>query len=64
MENNCYPVNLSKCLYGYGFEKPSANLQRAVSQAIECHDDIAQTQLGTGNVSKFNAGILSRTDEK
>ena len=30
-----------RCIYAYGFEKPSAIQQRAVLPEIECHDDIA-----------------------
>ena len=56
---------LFRCIYAYGFEKPSAIQQRAVlPAAIERPDDIAQGQSGTGNTATFSADILLKIDVK
>ena len=55
---------LFRCIYAYGFEKPSDIQQRAVLPKIESHDGIAQAQSGTGNTAKFSEDILRRTDLK
>jgi len=50
--------NLLRGIYAYGFEKPSAIQQRAITPIIQGRDVIAQSQSGTGKTTIFCVGIL------
>mgnify|MGYP001059170566 CR=1 FL=1 len=54
--------DLLKGIYAYGFEKPSAIQQRAITPIIERKDLIAQSQSGTGKTAVFCIGILQTLD--
>jgi len=49
-------------IYGYGFEKPSAIQQRAITQIIKGGDVIAQAQSGTGKTATFVISVLQIID--
>ena len=53
---------LSRGIYSYGFEKPSAIQQRAIIPCIKGRDIIAQAQSGTGKTATFVISILQRVD--
>ena len=53
---------LSRGIYSYGFEKPSAIQQRAIIPCIKGNDIIAQAQSGTGKTATFVISILQRVD--
>lgn len=50
--------NLLRGIYAYGFEKPSAIQQRAITPILQGRDVIAQSQSGTGKTTIFCVGIL------
>jgi len=50
--------NLLKGIYAYGFEKPSAIQQRAITPILKGRDVIAQSQSGTGKTTIFCVGVL------
>jgi len=54
--------DLLRGIYAYGFEKPSAIQQRAISQIISGRDVIAQAQSGTGKTATFSISILQLID--
>ena len=47
------PENLLKGIYCYGFDKPSAIQQRAITALMTGNDLIAQSQSGTGKTGAF-----------
>jgi len=51
-------------LYAYGFEKPSAIQQRALTPILEGRDCIAQAQSGTGKTSMIAVASCQLTDVK
>lgn len=53
---------LLRGIYAYGFEKPSAIQQRAISPLVKRLDIIAQAQSGTGKTATFTIGILQQLD--
>lgn len=53
---------LLRGIYAYGFEKPSAIQQRAISPCIKGLDVIAQAQSGTGKTATFSIAILQKID--
>lgn len=55
--------DLLKGVYGYGFEKPSAVQQRAITPIIEGRDVIVQSQSGTGKTCVFSLGALNCVDK-
>ena len=64
--DNFDDINLKESLlrgiYAYGFEKPSAIQQRAISPCIKGYDVIAQAELGTGKTATFAISILQQLD--
>ena len=54
------PENLLKGIYCYGFDKPSAIQQRAITALMTGNDLIAQSQSGTGKTGAFSIGLLAR----
>ena len=58
------PINasVSRGIYAYGFEKPSAIQQRAIKPIIKGRDVIAQAQSGTGKTATFSVSILQSID--
>eukprot|EP01133_Synstelium_polycarpum_P015249 gene15249-18051_t len=54
------PKDLLRGVYSYGFEKPSAIQQRAITPLAKGLDIIAQAQSGTGKTATFTIGILSQ----
>jgi translation initiation factor 4A len=54
------PESLLKGIYCYGFDKPSAIQQRAISAIMTGTDLIAQSQSGTGKTGAFSIGLLAR----
>ncbi|EGG21616.1 DEAD/DEAH box helicase domain-containing protein [Cavenderia fasciculata] len=54
------PKDLLRGVYSYGFEKPSAIQQRAITPLAKGYDIIAQAQSGTGKTATFTIGILSQ----
>lgn len=50
--------DLLRGIYAYGFEKPSAIQQRAITPILQGRDVIAQSQSGTGKTTIFCIGIL------
>ena len=50
--------DLLRGIYAYGFEKPSAIQQRAITPILEGRDVIAQSQSGTGKTTIFCIGVL------
>jgi len=53
---------LTRGIYAYGFEKPSAIQQRAIVPVISGRDVIAQAQSGTGKTATFCISILQSID--
>jgi len=45
-------------IFAYGFEKPSAIQQRAITPILQGRDVIAQSQSGTGKTTIFCVGVL------
>jgi translation initiation factor 4A len=56
------PEDLLRGIYAYGFEKPSAIQQRAVTPSMQGRDLIAQAQSGTGKTATFAIGTLAKLD--
>jgi len=54
--------NLLRGIYSYGFERPSAIQQRAITPILEGCDTIGQAQSGTGKTAAFVIGSLHRVD--
>jgi ATP-dependent RNA helicase len=54
--------NLIRGIYAYGFEKPSAIQQRAITPIITGRDVIAQAQSGTGKTATFSISALQSVD--
>jgi len=50
--------DLLRGIYAYGFEKPSAIQQRAITPILSGRDVIAQSQSGTGKTTIFCIGVL------
>lgn len=50
--------NLLRGIYNYGFERPSAIQQRAITPILDGRDVIAQSQSGTGKTTIFCIGVL------
>jgi ATP-dependent RNA helicase len=53
---------LTRGVYNYGFEKPSAIQQRAIVPIITGRDVIAQAQSGTGKTATFSIAMLQSID--
>jgi len=53
---------LTRGIYHYGFEKPSAIQQRAIVPVVSGRDVIAQAQSGTGKTATFCISILQSID--
>jgi ATP-dependent RNA helicase len=53
---------LTRGIYQYGFEKPSAIQQRAIVPIITGRDVIAQAQSGTGKTATFSIAMLQSID--
>jgi len=53
---------LTRGIYAYGFEKPSAIQQRAIVPVVTGRDVIAQAQSGTGKTATFCISILQSID--
>jgi ATP-dependent RNA helicase len=51
--------DLLRGIYAYGFEKPSAIQQRAITPILQGRDVIAQSQSGTGKTTIFCIGGAS-----
>ncbi|KAI3381076.1 hypothetical protein SNEBB_001422 [Seison nebaliae] len=56
--------DLTRGVYGYGFEKPSVIQARAIMPCIRGVDVIAQAQSGTGKTATFCIAILQRVKEE
>jgi len=56
--------NLLRGIYAYGFEKPSAIQQRAITPILKGRDVIAQSQSGTGKTTIFCVGVLQTINTK
>lgn len=54
--------DLLRGIYQYGFEKPSAIQQRAVTPIIQGRDVIAQAQSGTGKTSMIALTVCQVVD--
>jgi ATP-dependent RNA helicase len=54
--------DLTRGIYAYGFEKPSAIQQRAIVPIVSGRDVIAQAQSGTGKTATFCISILQSID--
>jgi len=54
--------DLTRGIFAYGFEKPSAIQQRAIAPIINGRDVIAQAQSGTGKKATFSIGVLQSID--
>merc|ERR1712226_735439 len=54
--------DLLRGIYAYGFEKPSAIQQRAITPIVQGRDVIAQSQSGTGKTATFSISILQAID--
>jgi len=50
--------DLLRGIFAYGFEKPSAIQQRAITPILQGRDVIAQSQSGTGKTTIFCVGVL------
>jgi len=50
--------SLTRGVFAYGFERPSAIQQRAIGPIIKGRDVIAQAQSGTGKTATFSIGVL------
>jgi len=55
---------LLRGIYAYGFEKPSAIQQRAITPILKGRDVIAQSQSGTGKTTIFCVGVLQTIQPK
>lgn len=55
-------AELLRGIYAYGFERPSAIQQRAITPVIKGHDVIAQAQSGTGKTATFSISCLQKID--
>jgi len=55
---------LLRGIYAYGFEKPSAIQQRAITPILQGRDVIAQSQSGTGKTTIFCVGVLQTINTK
>jgi len=53
---------LLRGIYAYGFEKPSAIQQRAITPIMKGRDVIAQAQSGTGKTATFSISALQAID--
>eukprot|EP00300_Choanocystis_sp_HF-7_P033065 c45355_g1_i1.p2 GENE.c45355_g1_i1~~c45355_g1_i1.p2 ORF type:complete len:411 (+),score=95.17 c45355_g1_i1:38-1234(+) len=53
---------LLRGIYAYGFERPSAIQQRAITPILMGRDVIAQAQSGTGKTATFSISILQSLD--
>jgi len=56
--------DLLRGIYAYGFEKPSAIQQRAITPILAGRDVIAQSQSGTGKTTIFCVGVLQCINTK
>lgn len=56
--------DLLRGIFHYGFEKPSAIQQRAITPIMKGRDLIAQSQSGTGKTTIFCVGVLQNIDTK
>jgi ATP-dependent RNA helicase len=56
--------NLLRGIYAYGFERPSAIQQRAITPILKGRDVIAQSQSGTGKTTIFCIGVLQCINTK
>jgi len=56
--------DLLRGIYSYGFEKPSAIQQRAITPILKGRDVIAQSQSGTGKTTIFCVGVLQAINSK
>jgi ATP-dependent RNA helicase len=56
--------DLLRGIYAYGFEKPSAIQQRAITPILKGRDVIAQSQSGTGKTTIFCVGVLQMINTK
>eukprot|EP01067_Filipodium_phascolosomae_P001425 Filipodium_phascolosomae@DN1951_c0_g1_i2.p1 len=54
--------NLLRGIFAYGFEKPSAIQQRAITPILSGKDTIGQAQSGTGKTATFAIAILQQID--
>jgi len=54
--------DLLRGIYAYGFEKPYAIQQRAITPVLKGFDVIAQAQSGTGKTATFSISILQKLD--
>jgi len=54
--------DLLRGIYAYGFERPSAIQQRAITPIVQGRDVIAQSQSGTGKTATFSISILQAID--
>jgi ATP-dependent RNA helicase len=55
---------LLRGIFAYGFERPSAIQQRAITPILEGRDVIAQSQSGTGKTTIFCIGVLQTIDTR
>ncbi|KAG0679821.1 translation initiation factor eIF4A [Pichia californica] len=55
---------ISRGIFGLGFEAPSAIQQRAILPIVSGRDVLAQAQSGTGKTATFSISALQRIDEK
>jgi ATP-dependent RNA helicase len=56
--------DLVRGIYAYGFERPSAIQQRAITQIVSGRDVIAQAQSGTGKTATFSISALQKIDTR
>ncbi|GAV27404.1 ATP-dependent RNA helicase [Pichia membranifaciens] len=55
---------ITRGVFGLGFEAPSAIQQRAILPIVAGRDVLAQAQSGTGKTATFSISALQRIDEK
>lgn len=55
---------ITRGVFGLGFEAPSAIQQRAIMPIVAGRDVLAQAQSGTGKTATFSISALQRIDEK
>lgn len=55
---------ITRGIFGLGFEAPSAIQQRAILPIVAGRDVLAQAQSGTGKTATFSISALQRIDEK
>ncbi|KAJ5069850.1 eukaryotic initiation factor 4a-ii [Anaeramoeba ignava] len=53
---------LSRGIYGYGYEEPSIIQQKGIQPIIEGRDVIGQAQSGTGKTATFAIGVLQKIE--